>query len=182
MAYNVKDIFYLDVALASGTGTGFGSAQLDLSAYIDPIARRGSKAQGLAIYKVQTTVTEGNSQEAGMDLDGSMRYGLIAGAGFGDVAVGTTISAGATTVTANNDLLIYAADHYADTGVKTPQSYELVTPDKDVPYIVVRDNACLVIECNDTYATALTVGMRLSCAVVPLDQSTLNQLLRTQTV
>ena len=182
MAYNVKDLFYLDVSLSTGTSAGFGSAQLDLSAYIDPIARRGSKAQGLAIYKVQTTVTEGNSQEAGMDLDGSMRYGLIAGAGLGDVAVGSTISAGETTVTANNDLLVYAADHYADTGVKTPQSYELVAPDKDVPYIIVRDNACLVIECNDTYATALTVGMRLSCAVITLDQSTLNQLLRTQTV
>jgi hypothetical protein len=182
MAYNVKDVFYLDVSLSTGTSAGFGSAQLDLSAYIDPIARRGSKAQGLAIYKVQTTVTEGNSQEAGMDLDGSMRYGLVAGAGFGDVAVGSTISAGAETVTANNDLLIYAADHYADTGVSMPQSYELIAPDKDVPYIVVRDNACLVIECNDTYATALTVGMRLSCAVITLDQSTLNQLLRTQTV
>ena len=49
MAYNMKDIFYLDVSLGTGTGTGFGSAQLDLSAYIDPIARSGSKAQGLAV-------------------------------------------------------------------------------------------------------------------------------------
>ena len=182
MAYTMKDVFYLDVSLGTGTGTGFGSAQLDLSAYIDPIARRGSKAQGLAIYKVQTTITEGNSQPAGMDLDGSMRYGLIAGAGLGDVAVGSTIAAGATTVTANNDLLVYGADHYADTGVAMPQSYELVAPDKDVPYIVVRDNACLVTEVDDAYATEVVIGMRLSCAVVTLDQSTLNQLLRTQTV
>ena len=182
MAYNVKDIFYLDVALASGTGTGFGSAQLDLSAYIDPIARKGSKAQGLAIYKVQPTVTEGNSQVPGMNLDGSMRYGLIAGAGLGDVAVGGTISAGATTVTANNDLLVYAADFYAETGVNYPMTNELVSPDKDVPYIVVRDNACLVAEVDDAFATELVIGMRLSCAVITLDQSTLNQLLRTQTV
>ena len=182
MAYNMKDVFYLDVSLATGTGTGLGSAQLDLSAYIDPIARRGSKAQGLAIYKVQPTVTEGNSQVPGMNLDGSMRYGLIAGAGLGDVAVGSTIAAGATTITANNDLAVYVADFYAETGVNYPKTTELITPDKDVPYIVVRDNACLVAEVDDAFATELVVGMRLSCAVVTLDQSTLNQLLRTQTV
>tara|TARA_Y100001938_G_C7899518_1_gene333912 strand:+ start:13 stop:561 length:549 start_codon:yes stop_codon:yes gene_type:complete len=182
MAYNMKDIFYLDVQLATGTGTGLGSAQLDLSAYIDPIARRGSKAQGLAIYKVQTTVTEGNSGPAGMDLDGSMRMGIVAGAGLGDVAVGSTIAAGPTTITANNDLLVYGADFYADTGVANPQTYELVSPDKDVPYIVVRDNACLVAQVDDAFASEVIIGMRLSCAVVTLDQSTLNQLLRTQTV
>ena len=38
------------------------------------------------------------------------------------------------------------------------------------------------LEIDDAFSTALTVGMRLECAVIPLDQSTLNQLLRTQTV
>ena len=49
MAYNLKDVFYLDLSMTTGTTVGDGSTQLDLSSYIDPIARRGSKAQGLAI-------------------------------------------------------------------------------------------------------------------------------------
>ena len=53
MAYNVKDVFYLSTSatIAASTANG-GSAQLDLSAYIDPIARGRTKGTGLAIYKV----------------------------------------------------------------------------------------------------------------------------------
>ena len=89
MAYNIKDVFYLDLSMTTGTGTGDGTTQLDLSSYIDPIARRGSKAQGLAVYKVHTSITEGSSSVPGMDLDASMRIGLVAGAGIGDQAVGS---------------------------------------------------------------------------------------------
>jgi len=181
MAYNVKDIFYLDVSFATSTATGDGTTQLDLSSYIDPIARKGSKAQGLAIYKVQTSVTEGNSSVPGMDLDGSMRIGLLAGLGAGDNATaGISFNTGA--LSASNDLLVYGSDFYADTGVAMPTNQEWLMPDQDVPYIVVRDNVCLCTDIDDAFATALTVSMRLSCAVITLDQSTLNQLLRTQTV
>ena len=181
MAYNVKEVFYLDVSFTTSTSTGDGTTQLDLSSYIDPIARKGSKAQGLAIYKVQTSITEGNSSVPGMDLDGSMRIGLLAGLGAGDNATaGVTFADGA--LSASNDLLVYGSDFYADTGVAMPENREFLMPDADVPYIVVRDNVCLCTDIDDAFATALTVSMRLSCAVVPLDQSTLNQLLRTQTV
>jgi len=181
MAYNVKDIFYLDVSFTTSTAAGDGATQLDLSSYIDPIARKGSKAQGLAVYKVQTSVTEANSSVPGMDLDGSMRIGLLAGLGIGDVATGgVAFQAGA--LSASNDLLVYGSDFYADTGVAMPKNTTWLMPDKDVPYIIVRDNVCLCTDIDDAFATALTVSMRLSCAVITLDQSTLNQLLRTQTV
>ena len=182
MAYNLKDVFYLDLSMTTGTTVGDGSTQLDLSSYIDPIARRGSKAQGLAIYKVHTSITEAQASVPGMDLDGSMRIGLIAGAGIGDVAVGTSISFSAGQMSAESDLLVYGADYYQDTGVQYNNFREFVTPSKDVPYVVVRDNVCMGLEIDDAFSTALTVGMRLECAVIPLDQSTLNQLLRTQTV
>ena len=42
MAYDIKNVFYLDTELTLETGTGVGKSdtvQLDLSAYIDPIAR-----------------------------------------------------------------------------------------------------------------------------------------------
>ena len=181
MAYNVKDVFYLDVSFTTSTATGDGTTQLDLSSYIDPIARKGSKAQGLAVYKVQTSVTEGDSSVPGMDLDGSMRIGLLAGLGAGDNAT-NAISFNAGALSASNDLLVYGSDFYADTGVAMPNNTEWLTPDQDVPYIIVRDNVCLCTDIDDAFATAVTVSMRLSCAVIPLDQSTLNQLLRTQTV
>jgi len=52
MAYTIKDVFYLSTSatIASGTANS-GSAQLDLSAYIDPIARGRTKGTGLAVYK-----------------------------------------------------------------------------------------------------------------------------------
>jgi hypothetical protein len=52
MAYNMKDVFYLDTGIDTGTSTGDGLATLDLSSYVDPIARGRAKGTGLAIYKV----------------------------------------------------------------------------------------------------------------------------------
>jgi hypothetical protein len=181
MAYNLKDVFYLDVSMVTGTSTGDGTTQLDLSSYVDPIARRGQKAQGLAIYKIHTSITEGNDNVPGMDLDGSMRIALSAGVGLGDQAVASvTFEPGA--LSASNDLLVYGADYYQDTGVQYNNFREFLTPSKDVPYIVVRDNVALQLAVDDAFATSLTVAMRMECAVVTLDQATLNQLLRTQTV
>ena len=63
--------------------------------------------------------------------------------------------------------------------------FDMVMPSTEVPYVVVRDNACLVYEIQDKTAAAtgdLTLSVRLECAQISLDQATLNQLLRTQTV
>jgi len=57
-----------------------------------------------------------------------------------------------------------------------------VDPSTEVPYVVVRDNVCIVIEQQVVMSTAMTVGCRIECAQITLDQATLNQLLRTQTV
>ena len=67
MAYDIKNVFYLDTELTLETGTGVGKSdtvQLDLSSYIDPIARGRSKGTGLAVYKVHYSVnstSEGGS-------------------------------------------------------------------------------------------------------------------------
>ena len=179
MAYNLKDVFYLDVSVDSTTGTGGSTTQLDLSSYIDPIARKGSKAQGLAIYKVQTTFTENNNNVVDKAQDGSMRYALIAGLGVGNQ---TGISFTEDTLSAANDLCVAAGDYYGPATADSAANGMFVMPDQDVPYIIVRDNACLCVDVDDAFATTITASMRLSCAVVTLDQSTLNQLLRTQTV
>ena len=66
MAYNMKDVFYLDTAITTGTSTGTIAQQLDLSSYVDPIARGRSKGTGLAIYKVHfyITTSDGNAPVA----------------------------------------------------------------------------------------------------------------------
>ncbi len=52
MAYNMKDVFYLDTSILTTTSAGDGVQNIDLSSYVDPIARGRAKGTGLAIYKV----------------------------------------------------------------------------------------------------------------------------------
>jgi len=193
MAYNVKDVFYLDMSMTMPTASGAGksnTAQLDLSAYIDPIARGRTKGTGLAIYKIHYAVSgvgEGflpmNKSDSGI-----FRAGIIAGAGLGNSA-GVTLTGESNTPSPQNALSIMGFDHYgpdAFTGVAgvqpAPLNVTFLEPSKDVPYIVVRDNVCAVATMEVAMQTASFLHFRLECAQVTLDQATLNQLLRTQTV
>jgi hypothetical protein len=193
MAYDMKSVFYLDTELALVNGAGGGaSTQLDLSAYVDPIARGRSKGTGLAIYKVHFSVDDAASNDpAGVNTTetGIFRAALIAGLGTGEAAV-SAISFANNTVNAANDLAVAGFDWYgADafgTGVysmspsMTPQKW--LEPSEKVPYVIVRDNVCLIAEVASNLSSAVNVSCRLECAQVTLDQATLNQLLRTQTV
>jgi len=189
MAYNIKDIFYLDTSATVTAGTtGAGSAQLELSAYIDPIARGKSKAVGLAVYKVQWIVSQDASPEPIDDAEvGSFRAGLVAGLGIGDTATGA-ITPLNTIFRATNDLLVASFEWYGPRSMNsnaspTPTMYnDLITTSTEVPYVIVRDNVCLVYDVGDTLTSDHNLSVRLSVAQITLDQSTLNQLLRTQTV
>ena len=90
MAYDLKNVFYLDTSAEITAATaGSGTAQLDLSAYIDPIARGRTKGTGLAIYKVHFVTSQGATSEPIDDAEaGSFRAGLVAGLGVGDNATG----------------------------------------------------------------------------------------------
>jgi hypothetical protein len=193
MAYDMKSVFYLDTELALVNGAGGGaSTQLDLSAYVDPIARGRSKGTGLAIYKVHFSVDDAASNDpAGVNTTetGIFRAALIAGLGTGEGAVSTVLFNN-NTINAANDLAVAGFDWYgADafgTGVysmspsMTPQKW--LEPSEKVPYVIVRDNVCLVAEVAANLSSAVNISCRLECAQVTLDQATLNQLLRTQTV
>ena len=191
MAYNLKDVFYLSTSapITAATAGVVGSAQLDLSAYIDPIARGRQKGTGLAIYKAFFHMQDDG--EAGPIDDaeaGTMQYGLLAGAGLGDIATTTGQTFAETTFQATNSLLIASEQFF---GPKSMVSNASTTPNmivpgikpsKEVPYVVVRDNVCLAYNIGDAITAASTLSVRLECAQVSLDQATLNQLLRTQTV
>ena len=193
MTYNVKNVFYLDVTLGMPTATATtlsNTAQLDLSAFIDPIARNRQKGTGLAIYKVHYAVsgTGEGYMPANLADSGIFRGGIIAGAGLG-TAAGVALTGEANSPSPQNALSVMGFDFYApdSTGatgpsVPAPLNRTFLEPSKDVPYIVVRDNVCAVATMEVAMQTASHVHFRLECAQVTLDQATLNQLLRTQTV
>jgi len=194
MAYNIKDVFYLSTsATITGSTANGGSAQLDLSAYIDPIARGRTKGTGLAVYKTFYSMGQATTGEPIDDAEaGSCRFGLVAGAGVGDLATG-----GGTFTTLNfspdNALLVSSGDFYGPRSMianasttptminGTPMS-QYVSPSTEVPYVIVRDNVCLMYEVGDNFTSDAILSVRLEVAQITLDQATLNQLLRTQTV
>jgi len=193
MAYDIKQVFYLDTTLDIVNGAGGGaSTQLDLSAYIDPIARGRAKGTGLAVYKTHFSVDDsGSNDPAGVNVTevGIMRAALIAGLGVGENAV-SAVSFANNTINAANDLAVAGFDYYSadafGTGVygmspsMTPQLW--LEPSEKVPYVIVRDNVCLVAEVAANFNSAIKVACRMEVAQISLDQATLNQLLRTQTV
>tara|TARA_Y100001938_G_scaffold10600_1_gene13073 strand:+ start:14 stop:568 length:555 start_codon:yes stop_codon:yes gene_type:complete len=184
MAYNLKDVFYLSTSttIAATTG-GAGSAQLDLSAYIDPIARGRTKGTGLAIYKAHFMMNDdAESEPVDVGEAGVMSIALLAGAGSGDVATGGLVNP--NDVNATNNLLVAGASYYGPgtAGYVGDGFSNQIMPSKDVPYVIVRDNVCLTYSVKTNFAAACILSVRLECAQVTLDQATLNQLLRTQTV
>ena len=193
MTYDLKNVFYLDTELTMPTATAAGESntvQLDLSSFIDPIARGRSKGTGLAIYKVHYSVS--SSSEGGkpdvVTQAGSFRGGLIAGAGFGSQA-GATLTGTTSFPSPNNALAVMGFDYYGAkstiANASTPSgtfTKTFLEPSEKVPYVVVRDNVCLMSTQLVAMSTAAYVNVRLECAQVTLDQATLNQLLRTQTV
>ena len=192
MAYDVKQVFYLDTTLDIVNGAGGGaSTQLDLSAYIDPIARGRAKGTGLAVYKTHFSMDDsGSNDPAGSNVTdvGILRAALVAGLGVGENAV-SAVSFANNTINAANDLAVAGFDYYSSdafgTGVlsqQAPAPSMWLEPSEKVPYVIVRDNVCLVAEVAANFSNAVAISCRMEVAQISLDQATLNQLLRTQTV
>ena len=184
MTYDLKNVFYLDTSAAVAASTaGGGSAQLDLSAYIDPIARGRTKGTGLAIYKVHFSLLDASGTPVDPADVGVLSVSMQAGLGVGDNATGTAFQA--TGLMDNTNALNIATSAYYAPG-SMPDGGDMlpyVMPSTEVPYVVVRDNACLIYAIRDQVSVDdILLSVRLECAQITLDQATLNQLLRTQTV
>ena len=184
MAYNLKDVFYLSTSVTTKAATlGGGSAQLDLSAYIDPIARGKQRGSGLAVYRVHWMIND-DTQCNPVDATeaGVMSFQLQAGLGIGDNETGD-YTLGNTEGLATNSLLVSAGSYYgpaASPGIGGISNR--LDPSDEVPYVIVRDNVCLTYDIMDQFTDKQIISCRLEVAQVSLDQATLNQLLRTQTV
>jgi len=183
MAYDIKDVFYLDTSVTiAATTAGGGSGQLDLSAYIDPIARGRTKGTGLAIYKVYYTMTDSSANNPVLAGEtGTARIAMVAGLGVGDQDTGIAFTG--DIMQASNSLAVSVMDYWAPgSGAGTTGFETLVKPSEKVPYVIVRDNVCLCYEQGADFTQETILAVRLECAQISLDQATLNQLLRTQTV
>jgi len=182
MAYNIKDVFYLDSSLGTGTSADEQASSLDISAYVDPIARGKSKAVGLAIYKVHWDLQDAASNAPVANATtGTFRAALTAGTGLPE----GTVSIPTDTLNAGNNLAISLIDFWGSTGsasVNRLNTRVWMEPSKDVPYIVVRDSLQILMSASIAMNNAANIYVRLECAQITLDQATLNQLLRTQTV
>ena len=187
MAYDLKNVFYLDTSAtitASSTDVQVGSAQLDLSAYIDPIARGRQRGTGLAVYKVHWSIMDASGAPIKAAEDGIVGMSLQAGLGVGDNDTGTAFQYTASISSLTNNLLVAGAEYYGPIAAPGSDSQVMtyVEPSKEVPYIIVRDNVCLTYGTQEGFEQNALISCRLECAQVTLDQATLNQLLRTQTV
>ena len=183
MAYNTKGVFYLDTSIATTTSSGDGIATLDLSSYVQPIARGRTKGQGLAIYKVWWDIADaGSNGPVAAGTTGTFRAGLISFSGLPSAAVGSA-SITNETLAADNDLMISGVDFWpGGTAAGDPSPNVWLEPSPDVPYIVVRDQVNLMLSVTTAMSAGTNVNVRLECGIMTLDSATLNQLLRTQTV
>ena len=131
--------------------------------------------------------TDGEPIDAGEA--GTCRFGMVAGLGVGDNATGGA-TFGTDMFAMTNALLISSGDFYgpnngglyAGSMLNGNPGSQYVSPSKDVPYVIVRDNTCLIYEVGANFTANHVLSVRLEVAQISLDQATLNQLLRTQTV
>ena len=186
MAYNMKDVFFLNSAMTIAASTaGDTTEQLDVSSYVNTIARKGRKGQGLGIYRVYWSITS-NTDESDPPAEAEtaiFRCALLAGAGLGDNATGVLALGAANKLGPSNDNLISGIDFYGGSGTAPGAQYvnEYIHPSDDVPFVVVRDNVCMAASLEANAAAAITVSIRMECALVTLGTDVLNQLLLTQT-
>jgi hypothetical protein len=195
MAYNYKDVFYLSASHETTSST-YGSAAvegvvpIDVSAYVDPIARGKSKGTGLALYRVYWDASNTQQgQTLAVSQDGGMRMGLTVKeyATTGDAVS----SIGGDQLTSASDLLAWGVDVIGSTNAapsttnvtvnSLPSSRVFLEPSDMVPYIIVRDSLNWIFTTNAGLSGDIHWSIRMECAQVTLDTNTLNQLLRTQT-
>ena len=196
MAYDLKDVFYIDgsaqMAQADDTvplAGESGSLQIDVSAYVDPIARGKAAGVGLAVYKIHWGVASTSDGSGIPDPTETsvFKAGMIAGAGTGNQAAAALTINSTNSPTLQNALSIGIIDYYGPKATgsgevpASPQMQVLLEPSRQVPYVVVRDNICLVYKYKEAATEVQYCNFRMEVARIKLGANILNQLLRTQT-
>jgi len=190
MGYNLKDVFYLAVE-HEYTNTDYSAANnrgilgVDISAYVDPIAKGSRRGQGLAVYKVHAMAgspTAGapvqSTESAAMGLALSVKPFTSTGDGL------ATASIDQTDLGPASDVCIWSGQIFGTASYAGSEPDVKVTcePSAEVPFVCVRDTIYALFTNNAILQADTMISYRLECAMITLDTATLNQLLRTQTV
>jgi len=183
MAYDLKNVFFLDTFIETTTGAGDGCKIMDVSSYVNSIAKKGQKGTGLAIYKVHWDVYDaGTNHPMAPATTGVLRAAVFSDIGLPSFAVNSTEFVG-NTLNVGNDLAVSIMDWWGGgTAAGDPAPKVWLEPSEKVPYVIVRDSIMLAVSIPTAVSVSAHVTVRLECAQVTLDMATLNQLLRTQTV
>jgi len=183
MAYNIKDVFFLDASATTTTGAGDFATSLDISSYVMPVVRKGTKPTGLAIYKVHWDVYDAATNDpVPAATTGTFRTGIFSDLGVPSAVVGAIAFAN-DTLNVGNDLAVSIMDWWGGgTAAGDPAPKVWLEPSTEVPYVIVRDTIQLVGSISTATSNSCEIVVRLECAQITLDMATLNQLLRTQTV
>jgi len=195
MAYNYKDVFYLSAQHETENST-YGSSgvegivPIDVSAYVDPIARGKARGTGLALYRVHMDAAKSTQGvPIAVAEDGQMRLGLTVKeySASGDNVSGIS----GQQLTCASDLLAWGADFWGSTNsapsttnvtvTKGPDINVFLEPSDEVPYIIVRDSLNWILTSGCDLPAGIYWSIRLECAQVGLDTNKLNPLRRTQT-
>jgi hypothetical protein len=192
MAYNLKDVFYLaaDMDIENGTYNAAnmqGIQPIDISAYVDPIAKGKRRGQGLAVYRVYQTVTSEQGSAMVETQVGSFGTALSVKP-FTETGHGLSGSpANTIDFTAASDVCIHASTIYGQAQYPGLETVAVtLEPSDEVPFVAVRDTIYMLFTNSDDLTAAggadFNYWYRLECSMITLDTATLNQLLRTQTV
>jgi hypothetical protein len=188
MAYNLKDVFYL-AANHEYTNSDYDSANedgifaIDVSAYVDPIAKGSRRGQGLAIYKVWAQVTS-DSGTAVPPTEASGNGFALSVKPFTTTGDGLNGKIAQVDMTSSSDVCIWSGQMFgtASYAGSEPDIKETLAPSPEVPFVCVRDTIYGLFINNAAVTADLNIHYRMECAMITLDTATLNQLLRTQTV
>lgn len=188
MAYTLKDVFYLAIEHEYENGDydsagKQGVTAVDISAYVDPIAKGSRRGQGLAVYKVWAQVGT-SSGRAVMPTEASGNAFTLSVKPFTSTGDGLAGVIGATDLGPASDVAIWAGQMFgtASYAGSEPDIKETLAPSPEVPFVCVRDTIYALFENNAALTGDILASYRLECAMITLDTATLNQLLRTQTV
>ena len=177
MSYTLKDVFYIGASHEYPHGT-YGSANvqgnipIDISAYVDPIAKGRSRGQGLAVYKVwyQCAGSTAGTPQLAAD-EGAAAFGLTvkpyqdSGDNSGALETGD--------LTPSSDLAIFLANFTSPANMVPglgggSNGTVIMEPSKEVPYVCVRDTIFQIFQTSVGMSSAdsICIMYRLECALV----------------
>ncbi len=189
MTYSLKDVFYLSFEHEYETSdynnaNENGITAIDVSAYVDPIAKGSRRGQGLAVYKVWAQAGSSQNVPVKSDEMSSNAFALTVKP-YTTTGDGLSSALDRTDLGPASDVCIWSGQNYG-TGAYAGSEPTVVTtcaPSEDVPFVVVRDTIYAIFQNGHAALTNdQMISYRLECAMITLDTATLNQLLRTQTV